>query len=82
MEAVREWFRSLFSYLPGIQFTVHRVLVQGWPWSTLVATHLSVAAPRSDGSGDSLSCLCPLYDGFLFFGDRMKGPLPSMLEGF
>ena len=50
VEAVREWFQRLFSYFPGIQFTVHYVIVQGWPWNTLVATQLSVAAPRADGS--------------------------------
>jgi ketosteroid isomerase-like protein len=48
--AAREWFQRLFSYFPGIQFTVHHVIVQGWPWNTLVATQLSVAAPRADGS--------------------------------
>ena len=50
VEAVREWFQRLFSYFPGIQFTVHHVIVQGWPWNTLVATLLSVTAPRVDGS--------------------------------
>ncbi len=50
VEAVREWFQRLFSYFPGIQFTVHHVIVQGWPWNTLAATRLSVAAPRADGS--------------------------------
>lgn len=50
MGAVREWFQRLFSYFPGIQFTIHHVIVQGWPWNTLVATQLSVAAPRADGS--------------------------------
>ncbi len=50
MEAVRAWFQRLFSYFPGIQFTVHQVIVQGWLWNTLVATRLSVAAPRADGS--------------------------------
>src|SRR5229473_4124055 len=50
VEAVREWFQRLFSYFPGIRFTVHHVIVQGWPWNTLVATRLSVAAPRADGS--------------------------------
>jgi ketosteroid isomerase-like protein len=48
--AAREWFQCLFSYFPGIQFTVRHVIVQGWPWNTLVATQLSVAAPRADGS--------------------------------
>ncbi len=40
----------MYSYFPGIQFTVHEVIVQGWPWNTLVATRLSIAAPRADGS--------------------------------
>ncbi|GHO90542.1 hypothetical protein KSF_005900 [Reticulibacter mediterranei] len=48
--AVREWFQRLYSYFPGIQFTVKQVVVQGWPWNTLVATRLSIAAPRLDGS--------------------------------
>jgi ketosteroid isomerase-like protein len=48
--AVRAWFQRLFSYFPGIQYTVHQVIVQGWPWNTLVATRLSVADPRADGS--------------------------------
>ena len=50
VEAVREWFQRLFSYFPGIQFTVHQVIVQGYPWNTLVASRLSIAAPRLDGS--------------------------------
>src|SRR5258708_17157572 len=47
---IRAWFQRVFSYFPGIQYTVHQVIVQGWPWNTLVATRLSVAAPRADGS--------------------------------
>ena len=31
--AVRAWFQRLFSYFPGIQYTVHQVIVQGWPWT-------------------------------------------------
>lgn len=50
VEAVREWFQRVFSYFPGIQFTVQHVIVQGWPWNTLRATRLSIAAPRADGS--------------------------------
>jgi ketosteroid isomerase-like protein len=48
--AVREWFQLLFTYFPGIAFTVKRVIVQGWPWHTFIATQLSIAAPRQDGS--------------------------------
>ena len=50
VEAVRAWFQRMFSYFPGIQFTVQDVIVQGWPWNTLVATRLAIAAPRADGS--------------------------------
>ena len=47
---VRAWFQRLYSYFPGIQFSIHQVIVQGWPWNTLVATRLSITAPRSYGS--------------------------------
>jgi ketosteroid isomerase-like protein len=50
VEAVRAWFQQLYASFPGIQFTVHQVIVQGWPWNTLVATRFSLAAPRLDGS--------------------------------
>jgi ketosteroid isomerase-like protein len=50
VEAVRAWFQQIYAYFPGIQFTVHQVLVQGWPWNTLVATRFSLTAPRPDGS--------------------------------
>jgi ketosteroid isomerase-like protein len=50
VEDVRAWFQRIYSYFPGIQFTAHEVLVQGWPWNTLVATRLSIAAPRATGS--------------------------------
>ena len=50
VEAVRAWFQSLFSYFPGVQFAVQQVIVQGWPWNTLVATRLSIAAPGVEGS--------------------------------
>ncbi len=50
VEAVRAWFQQIYAYFPGIQFTVHHVIVQGWPWNTLVATRFSLASPRPDGS--------------------------------
>jgi len=48
--AVRAWFQRLFACFPGIQFSVQHVIVQGWPWNTLVATRLAIAAPRANGS--------------------------------
>ncbi len=50
VEAVKAWFQRLLSYLPGVQFTVQQVIVQGWPWNTLVATRLLIATPWADGS--------------------------------
>ena len=48
-EGTQKAMGDLYTYFPGIQFTIHQVIVQGWPWNTLVATRLSIAAPRSDG---------------------------------
>jgi ketosteroid isomerase-like protein len=50
IDAARAWFAQLFSLFPGVQFTVHDVIVQGWPWNTYVATRFSLTAPHSDGS--------------------------------
>lgn len=49
LDAARQWFQNLFSYLPGIQFGVQQVIVQGWPWDTFVAVRLQITAPRPDG---------------------------------
>jgi ketosteroid isomerase-like protein len=34
LESQRLWFQRLFRLLPDIEFTVHDVLVAGWPWRT------------------------------------------------
>ena len=49
IEAARVWFAQLFSLFPGLQFTVHTVIIQGWPWNTHVATRFSLIAPHPDG---------------------------------
>jgi ketosteroid isomerase-like protein len=49
VEAARAWFAQLFSFFPGIQFVVHKVIVQGGPWNTYVATRFSLTAPYPDG---------------------------------
>jgi ketosteroid isomerase-like protein len=46
-EEVREWFRNTLQRFPGLQIVPETVLVNGWPWNTVVATHLSI----SDGRG-------------------------------
>ncbi|GHO57251.1 nuclear transport factor 2 family protein [Ktedonobacter robiniae] len=46
---VRAWFQRFYRLLPGIQFQPHTMLVNGWPWNTVVATHFSVETTLSDG---------------------------------
>ena len=48
-DAVREWFREMFRLFPGITIEPQTVLVNGWPWNTVVATHLTISATLSDG---------------------------------
>jgi ketosteroid isomerase-like protein len=49
VQAMRQWFQRFFQLLPGLQFQVHTVLVNGWPWNTIVATHFSVQTSLQDG---------------------------------
>jgi ketosteroid isomerase-like protein len=48
-DAVREWFREMFRLFPGITIEPQTVLVNGWPWNTVVATHLKISATLPDG---------------------------------
>ena len=48
-EAVREWFRAMLGRFPGIRIEPTDVLVNGWPWNTVVATHLEISATLADG---------------------------------
>ena len=48
-EETREWFVEMLRRFPGIQIVPHEVIVNGWPWNTVVATHLSISAPRAGG---------------------------------
>ena len=48
-EAVREWFQEMQRRFPGIQIVPREVVVNGWPWNTLIATHLVISAPRPGG---------------------------------
>ena len=45
-EAVREWFREMLRLFPGIQIVPREVVVNGWPWNTVVATQLAISATR------------------------------------
>jgi ketosteroid isomerase-like protein len=48
-EAAREWFRHMLRRFPGIQIVPREIIVNGWPWNTVVATHLVISAPRPGG---------------------------------
>ena len=48
-EAVREWFQEMLRRFPGIQIVPREVVVNGWPWNTVIATHLMISAPRPGG---------------------------------
>ena len=49
VEAVRQWFQHLYRFFPGLRFEIHDVIVQGWPWDTVVATRFSIQAALRDG---------------------------------
>jgi len=48
-DAVREWFRQMLELFPGIRIEPREVVVNGWPWNTVVATHLEISATLADG---------------------------------
>ena len=48
-EAVREWFQQMLRLFPGIRIEPRDVVVNGWPWNTVVATHLAISATLADG---------------------------------
>jgi ketosteroid isomerase-like protein len=48
-EAVRAWFRQMLGLFPGIRIEPRDVVVNGWPWNTVVATHLAISARLEDG---------------------------------
>jgi ketosteroid isomerase-like protein len=48
-DAVREWFADMQRRFPGIQIVPREIVVNGWPWNTVIATHLMISAPRPGG---------------------------------
>lgn len=47
---MREWWARVFRLFPGATFTVKDVVVDGWPWSTNVATRVTLEAPNAGGA--------------------------------
>jgi ketosteroid isomerase-like protein len=50
LQALRLWSERAARLLPNTRFHVDEVIVAGWPWSTRIATRISVTAPLPDGS--------------------------------
>ena len=39
--------REMLRLFPGIQIVPQEVVVNGWPWNTVVATHSAISATRA-----------------------------------
>jgi ketosteroid isomerase-like protein len=48
-QAAREWFQDMLARFPGIRIEPVDVVVNGWPWHTVVANHLVISATLRDG---------------------------------
>jgi ketosteroid isomerase-like protein len=48
-QAVREWFRQMLALFPGIRIEPREVVVNGWPWNTVIATHLMIEGTLEGG---------------------------------
>lgn len=48
-QAVREWFQLALRTFPGLRIEPQDVVVNGWPWNTVIATRLAISAPRPGG---------------------------------
>jgi ketosteroid isomerase-like protein len=48
-DEVREWFQLMQRLFPGIRIEPQTVVVNGWPWNTVIANHLAISAPRPGG---------------------------------
>lgn len=48
LDNVRQWFQKLFRTFPGLQFEIHEIVVNGWPWNTRVATRFTLHVPINE----------------------------------
>ncbi len=46
---IAQWFERYMRVLPGFIFTPAEVVVNGWPWKTIIAVKLNVSWLRPDG---------------------------------
>jgi ketosteroid isomerase-like protein len=48
-EPVRRFFEDTMRFFPGIQIVPQDIVVNGWPWNTVIANHFTVSAPGASG---------------------------------
>lgn len=49
-DAFAAWFDRVGQRFPDLTFTVHDVVVKGWPWATTGVVRLGISATLADGS--------------------------------
>lgn len=53
LKSMELWWSRVFHLLPGAQFTIHQIVVQGHPWNTTVAVRQSISIADSTDGGYS-----------------------------
>jgi ketosteroid isomerase-like protein len=48
-QEVREWFQLVLRLFPGLRIEPRDVVVNGWPWNTVIATRLDISSTRPGG---------------------------------
>lgn len=44
LEQAQKWFERVLRIFPGLQVQPKTIMVSGWPWNTLIVTHLEISA--------------------------------------
>lgn len=50
LDDVAAWFDRLFRLLPGLDFTIDALAVDGWPWNTVIGVEWTNSGTLLDGS--------------------------------
>jgi ketosteroid isomerase-like protein len=48
-ELIREWFQRLYRIFPDLRFKPQAIVVNGFPWNTMVAARFAVSATLPNG---------------------------------
>jgi ketosteroid isomerase-like protein len=49
VQMVRQWFQRFMHLFPGLQLEPQIILVNGWPWNTVVANFFTLRTTLKDG---------------------------------